>query len=209
MFSVQKVENNIRSLYRYGMDAAGYSKASVESMLDTLNFYELAQAAQHNSTTPHASVLNSAMFSHRGRELFGQRAALLYADSDIPDNPVTVFYSDCVIPDKAVIIVHSDCVMPDEAVIAAVNALRDSFLYRVSASHAYELWMLEYGSLVTASRVKLSFDCPFLGRMEMIYRETGRYPWESDMRFTLEELTESLLALCEPVKRGEYPLYEL
>ena len=64
MFSVQKVENNIRSLYRYGMDAAGYSKASVESMLDTLNFYELAQAAQHNSATPHASVLNSAMFSH-------------------------------------------------------------------------------------------------------------------------------------------------
>ena len=143
MFSPQKVEGDIRSLYYYGMDAAGYSRASVESMLDKLNFYAIAQAVQHNSAPVYSSAVDSPMFRQRGRELFGQRAALLYTDSVISDTPVTASYSDCAIPDKAVMILYADCFPMDDAAVTAMNAIRKSFLYRISVGCAYELWMLE------------------------------------------------------------------
>ena len=88
MFSVQKVKNEIQSLYRYGMDAVGYSKADVESMLKTIDFAALTQALRHNSETVYSIFIDGDlpdMLRHRGRELFGERAARIYVDNVLPD----------------------------------------------------------------------------------------------------------------------------
>ena len=88
MFSVKKVKDEIQALYRYGMDAAGYSKADVEAMLKTIDFFALTQALRHNSETVYSIFIDGDlpdMLRHRGRELFGERAARIYVDNVLPD----------------------------------------------------------------------------------------------------------------------------
>lgn len=167
MFSVDSIRKSISNLYRFGVHEAGYAEASVEAMLDRIDFPTLAQAVRHNCQDVYAFTTGSSLpgfLRYRGRDLFGQRAALLD-----------------VIPDEFT---------PESPMIR----------------HVYELWLLGYGELLTVSSVRIS--CPCLGGFEAVYREHGRYPWESGVPVDLEELTVNLRKLCLPVYQGKVPLYE-
>ena len=76
-------------------------------------------------------------------------------------------------------------------------------------SRYHELWTLEYGEMLTTSCLTVKFDCPFLGRLEIEYREPGRYPWESGVKINLAALTRNLRQMCLPVYQGKVPIYEM
>ena len=85
MSTVDSLETAIRSLYHSGIDSAGYESASVEAMLDSLDFRTLLQAVRHNAQTVHAYTTQGRTpksFNYRGGELFDQRATRLYQDFD-------------------------------------------------------------------------------------------------------------------------------
>ena len=214
MFSVNQVEKALRSMYHYGIEESNYDKADVERMLNAISFPALAQALQHDAVTVDSFAIESdipGMFRYRGRELFGQRAALLYIDKPTSDKSAQF-------PDTSGLLLHldidgavldADRAAPKNPVLIILNGLCAPFLCRISMGYAHELWMLEHGQLLTTGRVSVSFQSPFLGSLKVIYREQWRHPWEGDMRISLSDVTKNLREMCKSVKRGEYPLYEL
>lgn len=85
MYTVDSLENAIRDLYCSGISSAGYERASVESMLDSLDFCTLLQAVRHSAETVHTYTTQGRApksFNYRSGELFPQRATLLYEDFD-------------------------------------------------------------------------------------------------------------------------------
>jgi len=85
LYTISSLENSVRSLYLSGITTAGYSAASVKSMLDSIDFHALLQAVRHHAETVHAYTTHGAApksFNYRSRELFGQRATRLYEDMD-------------------------------------------------------------------------------------------------------------------------------
>ena len=72
-----------------------------------------------------------------------------------------------------------------------------------------ELWIVDYGQLLTTSTVQIQLDLPCIGCTEIAYREQGRYPWESGVRINLAELTRNLRQMCLPVYQGNVPIYEM
>lgn len=186
MFSVQKVKNEIQSLYRYGMDAVGYSKTDVESMLKTIDFAALTQALRHNSETVYSIFVDGDlpdMLRHRGRELFGERAARIYVDNVLPDSERL-----------------EKRVTDGNLVFRRGNGLFEGY--------SRELWLPEHGPLVTSACMTHGLFCASGWTLTM-HREAGRYPWDSEIRLNLAELTNGLNRMCAPVHKGEYPLYEL
>lgn len=86
MYTVDSLENAIRDLYCSGISSAGYERASVESMLDSLDFCTLLQAVRHSAETVHTYTTQGRApksFNYRSGELFPQRATLLYEDLDL------------------------------------------------------------------------------------------------------------------------------
>lgn len=170
MFSIKTLEDNIRALYRFGVHEAGYDEADVEAMLRHIDFPTLAQAVRHNLESVHAFTLDTdipGVLAHRGKELFGSRAARLL-----------------IIPNERI----ADCEI---------------------VSRFSELWMVDYGQMLTTSTVRFQLDLPCLGSMEIAYREQGRYPWESGVKVNLAELTRNLRQMCLPVYQGRVPIYEM
>ena len=214
MFSVSQVEKALRSMYHYGIEGSNYDEADVERMLNAINFPALAQAVQHDAVTVDSFAIESdipGMFRYHGRELFGQRAALLYIDKPTSDKSAQF-------PDKSGLLLHldidgaildADRAVPKNPVLIILNRLCAPFLCRISMGYAHELWMLEHGQLLVTGRVSVSFQSPFLGSLDVIYREQWRHPWENGVSVPLATLTQNLREMCESVKRGEYPLYEL
>lgn len=214
MFSVKQVEKALCSMYRYGIDAENYDAEDVENMLKEISFPALARIVQHNAVNVHSFTVESdipGMFRYRGRELFGQRAALLYIDKPTSDKSAQF-------PDKSGLLLHlnidgaildADRAVPKNPVLIILNGLCAPFLCRISMGYAHELWMLEHGQLLVTGRVSVSFQSPFLGPLDVIYREQWRHPWENGVSVPLATLTQNLREMCESVKRGEYPLYEL
>ena len=85
MYTVDSLENAIRDLYYSGITRADYEDASVEAMLDNIDFYALAQAVRHQARTIHTYTAQGKApqsFNYRSGELFGQRATRLYEDFD-------------------------------------------------------------------------------------------------------------------------------
>ena len=186
MFSVKKVKDEIQALYRYGMDAAGYSKADVEAMLKTIDFFALTQALCHNSETVYSIFTDGdlpGMFRHRGRELFGERAARIYVDNVFPDAERL-----------------EERVTDGNLVFRRGNGLFEGY--------SREIWLPQHGPLVTSACMMKGLFCASGWTLTM-HHEAGRYPWDSEIRLNLGELTNNLNKMCKPVERGEYPLYEL
>lgn len=85
MYTVDSLKNAIQNLYYSGISRADYESASVEAMLDGIDFETLLQAVRHNAGTVHAYTTQGRApksFNYRGGELFSQRATLLYEDFD-------------------------------------------------------------------------------------------------------------------------------
>ena len=85
MYKIDSLENAVRELYYSGIAGADYEDAAVEAMLDSIVFYALLQAVRHNAQTVHAYTTEGKepmSFNYRGKDLFGQRATLLYEDND-------------------------------------------------------------------------------------------------------------------------------
>lgn len=81
MYTVDSLKNAIHDLYYSGIVKGGYESASVEAMLDSIDYYPLLQAVRHNAETVH--IYNTQgrapkSFNYRSGELFGQRATRLY-----------------------------------------------------------------------------------------------------------------------------------
>ena len=103
MFSVNQMEKALRSMYHYGIEGSNYDKADIERMLNAISFPALAQAVQHEAVAVDSFAIESdipGMFRYRGRELFGQRAALLYIDKPTSDKSAQF-------PDKSGLLLHS------------------------------------------------------------------------------------------------------
>ena len=85
MYSVDSVENAIRELYFTGVANDLYSRGEVEHLLYGIDFLALTQAIRHKAETVYAYTAQSERpksLNYRGRELFDQRATLLYVDFD-------------------------------------------------------------------------------------------------------------------------------
>ena len=85
MYTVDSLESAIRELYFSGVDSADYEQASVEAMLDSIDFCTLLQAVRHHAQTVHTYTVHGKVqgsFNYRGGELFCQRATKLYEDFD-------------------------------------------------------------------------------------------------------------------------------
>ena len=82
MFSEGKLEELLRNVYYGGIDGAGYAEESVKGMLNMIDFHALAQAIRHEAQPVYAfalqGYLDGTFQRHGDRELFGQRATLLY-----------------------------------------------------------------------------------------------------------------------------------
>ena len=153
--------------YRNNLDS---TLSLLEAMLRHIDFPTLAQAVRHNLESVHAFTLDTdipGVLAHRGKELFGSRAARLL-----------------IIPNERIM----DCEI---------------------VSRFSELWMVDYGQMLTTSTVRFQLDLPCLGSLEIAYREQGRYPWESGVKINLAELTRNLRQMCLPVYQGRVPIYEM
>lgn len=85
MYSVDSLEQAVRRLYRSGIGEGRYDEATVTELLEGLDFFSLAQAVRHKAATPYVYVTHGSQphsFRYRSRELFGQRATLMYDDLD-------------------------------------------------------------------------------------------------------------------------------
>ena len=83
MFTVESVRNNLQWLYREGVQAAGYDEAFVEAMLSTIDYRRLAQALRAEARIVRDYEAQSdclCAMNYMGKDLFGERAVLLYAD---------------------------------------------------------------------------------------------------------------------------------
>lgn len=85
MYSVDSLKNTIEWLFQDGVGANGYSGPEVKNMLLGIEYDLLLQAVRHKAQTVHAYTTQDEQpkaFNYRGRELFSQRATLLYEDFD-------------------------------------------------------------------------------------------------------------------------------
>ena len=85
MYSVDSLEYAVRHLFQGGIGEHGYSEEEVETLLHGIDFEALLQALRHNAQTVHAYTTEGKepmSFNYRGKDLFGQRATLLYEDND-------------------------------------------------------------------------------------------------------------------------------
>lgn len=85
MYSADSLEHAFGLLYRSGIRDGGYSEAEVEELLEGLDFHCLVQVVRHHMASPYAFATQGRLpksFNYRSRELFGQKAALLYDDLD-------------------------------------------------------------------------------------------------------------------------------
>ncbi len=85
MYTVDSLESAIRELYFSGVDSADYEQASVEAMLDSIDFPSLLQAVRHQAGTAYAYTTQGktpGAFNYRSGPLFNQRATRLYEDFD-------------------------------------------------------------------------------------------------------------------------------
>ncbi|MEY8234033.1 hypothetical protein AALA82_20920, partial [Oscillospiraceae bacterium 50-16] len=85
MYSVDSLEYAVRHLFQGGIGEHGYSEEEVETLLHGIDFEALLQAVRHNAQTVHAYTTEGKepmSFNYRGKDLFGQRATLLYEDND-------------------------------------------------------------------------------------------------------------------------------
>ena len=86
MFSVESLEFTISNLFRGGISKEnGYYTDVVEDLLDSIDFYELAQAVRHYMRAVYSYSTESRLpksFNYRGPDLFGQNAVCLYEDFD-------------------------------------------------------------------------------------------------------------------------------
>ena len=88
MYSVDSLEYAVRHLFQGGIGEHGYSEEEVETLLHGIDFEALLQAVRHNAQTVHAYTTEGKepmSFNYRGKDLFGQRATLLYDDFDQSD----------------------------------------------------------------------------------------------------------------------------
>lgn len=88
MYSVDSLEYAVRHLFQGGIGEHGYSETEVETLLHGIDFEALLQAVRHNAQTVHAYTTEGKelmSFNYRGKDLFGQRATLLYDDFDQSD----------------------------------------------------------------------------------------------------------------------------
>ena len=85
MFSAGSVADSLCGLYHDGIHEADYAPESVEAMLNMIDFRTLAQALRHNAAPVHAFFSRGSspgLPNYRGRDIFGQPGALLYAEED-------------------------------------------------------------------------------------------------------------------------------
>ena len=59
MYTVDSLKNAIHDLYYSGITRGGYESASVEAMLDSIDYTTLLQAVRHNAETVHIPISNS------------------------------------------------------------------------------------------------------------------------------------------------------
>lgn len=85
MYCVDLLQNTIEKLFHDGIGAHGYSEAEVKELLGGMDYGALLQTVRHNAQTVHAYTAQGKVprsFNYRGRDLFDQRATLLYEDFD-------------------------------------------------------------------------------------------------------------------------------
>ena len=85
MYTVDSLKNAIHDLYYYGITRGGYESASVEDMLDSIDYTTLLQAVRHNAETVHIYTTEGRApksFNYRSGELFAHRATRLYEAFD-------------------------------------------------------------------------------------------------------------------------------
>lgn len=85
MYNVKLLTVTLNLFYRTAVTADDYTEESVAAMLDEIDEYSLLQAVRHNARTVYAYTTQGKQdksFNYRGRDLFGQRATLLYEDFD-------------------------------------------------------------------------------------------------------------------------------
>ena len=98
MYTVDSLKSAVQNLYYSGIASAGYESASVEAMLDSIDFYALLQAVRHLAGTVHIYTTQGSgpkSFNYRGGELFGQRATQLYEDFDQANQSSAVLADRC------------------------------------------------------------------------------------------------------------------
>ena len=85
MYNVNLLAISLELFYRAAIAEGDYTEESVEAMLNEIDDYSLLQAVRHNARTVYAYTTQGQRnnsFNYRGRDLFGQRATLLYEDFD-------------------------------------------------------------------------------------------------------------------------------
>lgn len=85
MYTVDSLKNAIHDLYYSGITRGGYESASVEDMLDSIDYTTLLQAVRHNAETVHIYTTEGRApksFNYRSGELFAHRATRLYEAFD-------------------------------------------------------------------------------------------------------------------------------
>ena len=88
MYIVSSLEYVIDRLFRCGVGNPGYKEQEVEELLAGMDYNSLLQAVRHEAKTVYAYATYGKppqTFNYRGRDLFGQRATLLYDDFDQSD----------------------------------------------------------------------------------------------------------------------------
>lgn len=85
MYTPKTVEQSLRYLYRGAIHEQDYNERAVESLLGMLDFHALAQLLRHQAEHVQTFITKSKCplaLDYRSRDLFNQRAALIYEDTD-------------------------------------------------------------------------------------------------------------------------------
>ena len=85
MYNVNLLAISLNLFYRAAIAEDDYTEESIAAMLDEIDDYSLLQAVRHNAQTVYTYTTQGKQdksFNYRGRDLFGQRATLLYEDFD-------------------------------------------------------------------------------------------------------------------------------
>ena len=184
MFSEGKLEELLRNVYYGGIDGAGYAEESVKGMLNMIDFHALTQAIRHEAQPVYAfalqGYLDGTFQRHGDRELFGQRATLLY---EVPLDDEDWMHTGR---------------LPH---IRELWMLESGQLVTVSCARL-ELTVLSAECMFCKRR---DVDCGGIawGRLEQ--REDVKYPWLDGVPLELEDLTMNLRQMCLPVYEGRIP----
>lgn len=85
MYNEKLLTITLNLFYRAAIVEDGYAEDAIAAMLDEFDAYSLLQAVRHKAQTVYAYTTQGKQeksFNYRGRDLFGQRATLLYEDFD-------------------------------------------------------------------------------------------------------------------------------